>query len=90
MTCPNMHMLYIGISNAHAWVISQPNTLASLKGWTGFIGMQVKYYLIERTSERELLTMINALDIGITAWSPSRSGVQTGKTNKSCKKEGDN
>lgn len=76
-------ILYIGISDAPAWVVSQANTLANLKGWTEFSSIQVEYSLIERTSERELLPMANAIDIGITAWSPLGSGVLTGKYNKS-------
>jgi aryl-alcohol dehydrogenase-like predicted oxidoreductase len=80
-------ILYIGISDAPAWVVSQANTLANLKGWTEFMSIQIEYSLIERTSERELLPMANALDIGITAWSPLGSGVLTGKYNKSSNKE---
>jgi len=76
-------ILYIGISDAPAWIVSQANTLANLKGWTEFTSIQIEYSLIERTSERELLPMANALDIGITAWSPLGSGVLTGKYNKS-------
>src|ERR1044072_2499178 len=76
-------ILYIGISDAPAWIVSQANTLANLKGWTEFSSIQIEYSLIERTSERELLPMANALDIGITAWSPLGSGVLTGKYNKS-------
>jgi aryl-alcohol dehydrogenase-like predicted oxidoreductase len=72
-------ILYAGISDAPAWVVSQANTLASLKGWTEFIGIQIEYSLIERTSERELLPMASALDVGVTAWSPLSGGVLTGK-----------
>ena len=79
-------ILYIGISDAPAWIVSQANTLANLKGWTEFASIQIEYNLIERTSERELLPMANALDIGITAWSPLGSGVLTGKYNKSSNK----
>ena len=80
-------ILYIGISDAPAWIVSQANTLANLKGWTEFASIQIEYSLIERTSERELLPMANALDIGITAWSPLGSGVLTGKYNKSSNNE---
>ncbi len=74
-------VLYIGISDAPAWIVSQANTLASLRGWTEFIGIQIEYSLIERTSERELLPMARSLDIGVTAWSPLGGGVLTGKYN---------
>ena len=72
-------IFYAGISDAPAWVVSQANTLANLKGWTEFIGIQIEYSLIERTSERELLPMASALDVGVTAWSPLGGGVLTGK-----------
>jgi aryl-alcohol dehydrogenase-like predicted oxidoreductase len=76
-------VLYIGISDAPAWIVSQANTLADLRGWTEFIGIQIEYSLIERTSERELLPMARSLDIGVTAWSPLGGGVLTGKYNTS-------
>ena len=54
-------VLYIGISDTPAWVVAQANTLADLRGWTSFIGIQAQYSLIERTPERELLPMARAL-----------------------------
>jgi aryl-alcohol dehydrogenase-like predicted oxidoreductase len=72
-------VLYAGISDAPAWWIAQANTLAHLRGWSPFIGLQIEYSLIERTVERELIPMAKALNIGLTAWSPLSSGVLTGK-----------
>ena len=72
-------VLYIGISDAPAWLISRANTMAELRGWTPFIGIQIKYNLIERTVERELLPMARELDLGVVAWGPLESGVLTGK-----------
>jgi aryl-alcohol dehydrogenase-like predicted oxidoreductase len=72
-------VLYVGISDAPAWWIAQANTLAKLSGWSSFIGLQVEYSLIERTVERELVPMAQALNLGFTAWSPLASGVLTGK-----------
>ncbi|MFL6327895.1 MAG: aldo/keto reductase [Nitrososphaeraceae archaeon] len=80
-------ILYIGVSDAPAWIVSQANTLANLKGWTEFTGLQIEYSLIERTPERELLSMADALNIGVTAWSPLGGGVLTGKYNKSNREE---
>lgn len=71
--------LYVGISNAPAWVIAQANTMAELKSWTQFIGLQIEHSLVERTVERELLPMAKALNIGVTAWSPLAGGLLTGK-----------
>ena len=72
-------VLYVGISDAPAWWIAQANTLAQLRGWSPFIGLQIEYSLIERTVERELIPMAKALNIGVTAWSPLANGVLTGK-----------
>jgi aryl-alcohol dehydrogenase-like predicted oxidoreductase len=72
-------VLYVGISDAPAWWIAQANTLAHLRGWSPFIGLQIEYSLIERTVERELIPMAKALNLGLTAWSPLSRGVLTGK-----------
>ena len=72
-------VLYVGISDAPAWWIAQANTLAHLRGWSPFVGLQIEYSLIERTVERELIPMVRALNLGLTAWSPLAGGVLTGK-----------
>src|ERR1700676_4945478 len=72
-------VLYVGISDAPAWWIAQANTLAELRGWTQFTGLQIEYSLMERTVERELVPMANALNLGVLAWSPLARGVLTGK-----------
>lgn len=72
-------ILYAGVSDAPAWWIARSNTLAELRGWTRFVGLQIEYNLIERTAERELLPMAEALDLGVTAWSPLAGGWLSGK-----------
>ena len=72
-------ILYAGVSDAPAWWIAQANTLAELRGWARFAGLQVEYSLIERTVERELIPMAKALSLGVTAWSPLASGWLSGK-----------
>jgi len=72
-------VLYVGVSDAPAWWIAQANTLAQLRGWSPFVGLQIEYSLIERTVERELIPMAKALNIGVTAWSPLAGGVLSGK-----------
>jgi aryl-alcohol dehydrogenase-like predicted oxidoreductase len=72
-------VLYVGISDAPAWVVARANTLAELRGWTPFAGLQVEYSLIERTVERELVPMARALVLSVLAWGPLGAGVLTGK-----------
>lgn len=75
-------VLYIGISDAPAWIVAQANTLAQCHGWTPFVALQVEYSLIQRTPERDLLPMAKAFDLAVTPWSPLGGGVLTGKYNK--------
>jgi len=75
-------VLYVGVSDAPAWWVAQANTLASLRGWSPFVGLQIEYSLLERTIERELLTMAKAFGLGLVAWSPLAGGVLTGKYNQ--------
>jgi aryl-alcohol dehydrogenase-like predicted oxidoreductase len=72
-------VLYLGISDTPAWIVSRANTLASLRGWSRFAGLQIKYSLIERTPERDLLPMARALDLAVTPWAPLGAGLLTGK-----------
>ena len=72
-------VLYVGISDAPAWWIAQANTLAQLRGWSPFVGLQIEYSLIERSVERELIPMAKALNLGLTAWSPLAGGILSGK-----------
>ena len=72
-------VLHVGISNAPAWVIARCNTLAELRGWTAFAGLQLEYSLLERTVERELIPMAEAFGLTVLAWSPLAAGMLTGK-----------
>lgn len=79
---------YIGISDTPAWYVSRANTMAELKDWTSFIGLQVEYSLIERTVERELIPMAKELGIAIMPWSPLGRGLLTGKYTSGKKAKG--
>ena len=72
-------VLHVGACNTPAWVVARSNTLAELRGWSAFVGLQVEYNLVERSAERELLPMARALGLGVAAWSPLASGILSGK-----------
>ncbi len=82
-------VLYIGISDAPAWIVSQANTIAQYQGWTQFVALQIEYSLIQRTPERDLIPMAKAFDLAVTPWSPLGGGVLTGKYNKSALDSGE-
>ncbi|WP_145539678.1 aldo/keto reductase [Yersinia kristensenii] len=70
---------YAGLSNFPAWRIARADTLAELRGWSRIAGIQVEYSLVQRTAERELLPMAEALGLAATLWSPLGGGLLTGK-----------
>lgn len=70
---------YIGFSDTPAWKVSQAQTIATLRGWTPLIALQLEYSLVERTIEGELVPAALELGLGITPWSPLKAGLLSGK-----------
>ena len=87
-------VLYVGVSDTPAWVVSASNTFAELRGWSQYIGLQIEYSLLQRTPERDLLPMAEHYGLSVLAWGPLGAGVLTGKytrkdaTNDSLRKAG--
>ena len=73
---------YIGVSDTPAWKVAQAQTLAQLRGWSPFIGLQIEYSLLERSVEGEQTPMAQELGMGVTPWSPLKSGILSGKYNR--------
>ncbi len=73
------NVLYIGVSDTPAWVVSASNVLAELRGWTRYVGLQIEYSLLQRTPERELLPMAAHDGLSVLAWAPLGAGVLAGK-----------
>ena len=74
-------VLYVGISDTPAWVVSQANMLAELRGWSRFVAYQGEYSLASRAPERDILPMTLALDMAFLAWGALEGGELTGKYN---------
>lgn len=72
-------VLYIGVSDTPAWIVSASNTLAELRGWSQYVGLQIEYSLLQRTPERDLIPMANRFDLSVLAWAPLGAGVLSGK-----------
>jgi aryl-alcohol dehydrogenase-like predicted oxidoreductase len=73
-------VLYVGISDAPAWLVARANTLAQWRDWTPFAGVQVPYNLLRRDIERELLPMAEAFGMTVAAWAPLASALLSGAT----------
>ncbi len=76
-------ILHAGLSNFPAWRIARADLAAELRNQAPIAGIQVEYSLAERSADRELLPMAEALGLGITAWSPLGGGFLTGKYRQS-------
>ncbi|MEW9550803.1 aldo/keto reductase [Nonomuraea sp. NPDC050783] len=72
-------VLYVGISDAPAWVVSRAATLAEWRGWTPLAGIQVPYSLLRRDVERELLPMARAYGMSVAAWGTLERGILSGR-----------
>ncbi|EFH83449.1 aldo/keto reductase [Ktedonobacter racemifer] len=80
-------ILYVGISDAPAWIVSRANTLAEWRGWSPFIGLQVPYHLLKRDIERELLPMAEAYGMSVATWGPLADGLLSGKFTRASRVE---
>ncbi len=74
--------LHVGVSDTPAWIVSQANTLAALRGLTPFVALQIQWSLVERTPERDLVPMARAFELAVTPWGALGSGVLSGKYNE--------
>lgn len=72
-------VLYVGVSNTPAWVVAKSNTLAELRGWTPYVGLQIEYSLLGRSAEAEFFPMAADQGLSVLAWSPLKNGLLTGK-----------
>jgi aryl-alcohol dehydrogenase-like predicted oxidoreductase len=70
---------YLGFSDTPAWKVAQAQVTAHFRGWSPLVALQIEYSLLERTVEGELLPMARELGLGVTPWSPLKSGVLSGK-----------
>lgn len=75
-------VLYVGISDTPAWVVSRANMLAELRGWSQFVGYQANYNLIERGVEADVLPMAETLGMSVLPFSLLAAGALTGKFNQ--------
>jgi aryl-alcohol dehydrogenase-like predicted oxidoreductase len=72
-------VLYVGVSDTPAWAVARAVTMAELRGWAAFCGLQVPWSLADRSVENELLPLAAALDLAVTPWGVLESGELTGK-----------
>jgi aryl-alcohol dehydrogenase-like predicted oxidoreductase len=72
-------VLYVAVSDSPAYIVAEANTLATLRGWSPFIGLQLPYSLLDRAIERDLLPMARHWDMTVMPWGLLEAGILTGK-----------
>lgn len=70
---------YVGFSDTPAWKCAEAQMIARFRGTAPLVALQIEYSLLERTVEGELVPMARELGLGVTPWSPLKSGVLSGK-----------
>ncbi|KAH0831887.1 NADP-dependent oxidoreductase domain-containing protein [Lanmaoa asiatica] len=61
-------VLYLGISDTPAWVVSQANQYARDHGKTPFVIYQGQWNVMERSFEREIIPMARAHGLALAPW----------------------
>jgi aryl-alcohol dehydrogenase-like predicted oxidoreductase len=74
---------YVAISDSPGYIVAEANTLAELRGWSRFVGLQLPYSLARREIEREMLPMAKHWDMAVMPFSLIGGGVLTGKYTES-------
>jgi aryl-alcohol dehydrogenase-like predicted oxidoreductase len=70
---------YLGFSDTPAWKVAEAQMLARFRGWAPLVALQIEYSLLERTVEGNLVPMALEFGLGVTPWSPLKSGALSGK-----------
>jgi aryl-alcohol dehydrogenase-like predicted oxidoreductase len=72
-------VLYVGFSDTPAWVVSRAHAIATLRGWTAPVAVQLPLSLSDRGAQRDLTPMARELDLAVCAWGTLEGGTLTGK-----------
>jgi len=67
-------VLYLGISDAPAWVVSHANTYARMAGKTPFVIYQGAWSILQRDFEREIIPMARAEGLALAPWNVLAAG----------------
>lgn len=70
---------YLAFSDTPAYIVSAANTMADLRGWSRFVGLQIPYSLSNRSAERAELPMAKQWDVAVLPWGILGQGVLLGK-----------
>ncbi|KAK0449027.1 NADP-dependent oxidoreductase domain-containing protein [Desarmillaria tabescens] len=61
-------VLYLGISDTPAWIVSQANQYATDHGKTPFVVYQGRWSILDRSFERDIIPMAKLLGLALCPW----------------------
>ncbi|MBI4298094.1 MAG: aldo/keto reductase [Chloroflexi bacterium] len=70
---------YIACSNFAAWQLCEAEWTSRLHSLERFIAVQLRYNMLDRSIEKEVVPCCQAYGIGVVPWGPLASGFLTGK-----------
>ncbi|KAK0739456.1 NADP-dependent oxidoreductase domain-containing protein [Apiosordaria backusii] len=83
-------VLYLGVSDTPAWIVSAANTYAKAHGKVGFSVYSGKWSVLARDVEREILPMCRAFGMALVPWGTLGSGfLQSKKQMEEREKQGE-
>ncbi len=80
---------YIGCSNFAAWQLCEALWTSKVNNLHAFMTVQVRYNILERSIETELVPCCREYDIGVIPWGPLAGGFLTGKYQQGAKAPAD-
>lgn len=81
-------VLYLGISNTPAWIVSAANTYAQLQGRTQFSIYQGRWNVLTRDFEREIIPMARQFGMALAPWDSVGGGKFQSQKTLAERKEG--
>ncbi|ORY92761.1 NADP-dependent oxidoreductase domain-containing protein [Leucosporidium creatinivorum] len=83
-------VLYLGISDTPAWIVSAANTYARDHGLTPFVIYQGRWSLLDRSFERDIIPMARQFGLALAPWGAMAQGrLQSKKQLEERKKNGE-
>ena len=70
---------YLGVSNYAGWHLMKGLAVADRQGGTRYVSQQIKYSLLTRDAENELVPLGLEEGVGILVWGALESGILSGK-----------
>ncbi|EJF65059.1 Aldo/keto reductase [Dichomitus squalens] len=84
-------VLYLGISDTPAWIVSKANTYARMAGKTPFVIYQGAWSILQRDFERDIIPMARAEGLALAPWNVLAGGrIRTDEEEERRRQTGEN